>query len=80
MRFAITDAADPRLADYVRLRDASLRRHLESERGLFIAEGGRSSAAPSTPDTGRGRSCWLSAGWRVCATCSPAGQPYPSMS
>jgi tRNA G18 (ribose-2'-O)-methylase SpoU len=29
------------LADYVRLRDASLRRHLESERGLFIAEGAK---------------------------------------
>ena len=41
MRFAITDAADPRLADYVRLRDTSLRRHLESEHGLFIAEGAK---------------------------------------
>jgi tRNA G18 (ribose-2'-O)-methylase SpoU len=41
VRFAITDAADPRLADYVRLRDASLRRHLESEHGLFIAEGAK---------------------------------------
>jgi tRNA G18 (ribose-2'-O)-methylase SpoU len=36
---AITAADDPRLADYVQLRDASLRRHLESARGLFIAEG-----------------------------------------
>ncbi len=35
----VTDPQDPRLADYVRLRDAALRRHLESERGLFIAEG-----------------------------------------
>jgi tRNA G18 (ribose-2'-O)-methylase SpoU len=39
VRFTIADAADPRLADYVRLREASLRRHLESEHGLFIAEG-----------------------------------------
>ena len=39
MRLTITDAEDSRLADYVQLRDASLRRHLESERGLFIAEG-----------------------------------------
>jgi tRNA G18 (ribose-2'-O)-methylase SpoU len=39
VRLTITDAEDPRLADYVQLRDASLRRHLESERGLFIAEG-----------------------------------------
>jgi tRNA G18 (ribose-2'-O)-methylase SpoU len=35
----ITDATDPRLEDYVRLRDVNLRKHLESERGLFIAEG-----------------------------------------
>jgi tRNA G18 (ribose-2'-O)-methylase SpoU len=35
----VTDPADPRLADYVRLRDTSLRRHLESTHGLFIAEG-----------------------------------------
>ncbi|MFT4218424.1 MAG: RNA methyltransferase [Micropruina sp.] len=35
----IDDPTDPRLADYVALRDASLRRHLESEQGLFIAEG-----------------------------------------
>lgn len=39
MRLTITDASDPRLADYVGLRDASLRRHLDSDRGLFIAEG-----------------------------------------
>lgn len=36
---AIDDADDPRLADYVGLRDVSLRRSLEAERGLFIAEG-----------------------------------------
>ena len=35
----VSDPSDPRLADYVALRDASLRRHLESEQGLFIAEG-----------------------------------------
>jgi tRNA G18 (ribose-2'-O)-methylase SpoU len=34
-----TSADDDLLAEYVRLRDASLRRHLEAERGLFIAEG-----------------------------------------
>lgn len=39
MRVTVAEAADPRLADYVRLRDVSLRRHLESEQGLFIAEG-----------------------------------------
>lgn len=35
----VASADDPRLADYVSLRDTSLRRHLESEQGLFIAEG-----------------------------------------
>jgi tRNA G18 (ribose-2'-O)-methylase SpoU len=35
----ITDAADPRLADYRDLRDVQLRQHLEVEHGLFIAEG-----------------------------------------
>lgn len=35
----MTSADDPRLADYVRLRETSLRRSLESEHGLFIAEG-----------------------------------------
>gem|GEM_PF-16076 len=39
VRLSITDAKDPRLADYVRLRETSLRRHLETEQGLFIAEG-----------------------------------------
>ena len=41
MRLTITGASDPRLADYVGLRDASLRRHLESDHGLFIAEGAK---------------------------------------
>jgi tRNA G18 (ribose-2'-O)-methylase SpoU len=35
----ITDAADPRVADYVSLTDVHLRRSLEAEHGLFIAEG-----------------------------------------
>jgi tRNA G18 (ribose-2'-O)-methylase SpoU len=35
----VDDAADPRLADYVSLRDVQLRKHLEAEHGLFIAEG-----------------------------------------
>ena len=36
---AISDATDPRLADYTGLRDVALRKALETERGLFIAEG-----------------------------------------
>ena len=35
----ITDPADPRLADYRDLRDVQLRKHLEAEHGLFLAEG-----------------------------------------
>ena len=35
----VADAADPRLADYVRLTDVSLRKSLEAAHGLFIAEG-----------------------------------------
>ena len=36
---AVTDPADPRLADFVRLRDVNLRKSLEAEHGLFVAEG-----------------------------------------
>lgn len=35
----IEDPSDPRLADYVSLRDVNLRRSVETEHGLFIAEG-----------------------------------------
>ncbi len=35
----ISDPGDPRLADYRDLRDVELRKHLESEHGLFLAEG-----------------------------------------
>jgi tRNA G18 (ribose-2'-O)-methylase SpoU len=35
----VEDPGDPRLADYLSLRDVQLRRHLESDRGLFVAEG-----------------------------------------
>ncbi|HEU5484344.1 MAG TPA: RNA methyltransferase [Microlunatus sp.] len=35
----VEEPDDPRLADYVRLRETSLRRSLEAEHGLFIAEG-----------------------------------------
>src|SRR6266568_3267434 len=39
MRELITDAEDPRLADYAQLTDMGLRTSLESAQGLFIAEG-----------------------------------------
>ena len=41
MQIPVERPDDERLADYVRLRDASLRRHLEAEQGLFIAEGAK---------------------------------------
>ena len=38
MPIAITTADDPRVADYVALTDVALRRRLEPEHGLFVAE------------------------------------------
>ncbi|KRF34395.1 TrmH family RNA methyltransferase [Nocardioides sp. Soil805] len=35
----ISDPTDPRLGDYRDLRDVELRKHLEAEHGLFLAEG-----------------------------------------
>jgi tRNA G18 (ribose-2'-O)-methylase SpoU len=35
----VSDAGDPRLADYISLTDVHLRRSLEAAQGLFIAEG-----------------------------------------
>ncbi len=35
----LDDPGDPRLADYRDLRDVELRKHLEAEHGLFLAEG-----------------------------------------
>jgi tRNA G18 (ribose-2'-O)-methylase SpoU len=35
----VSDPADPRLSDYARLTDAELRKSLEAEHGLFVAEG-----------------------------------------
>ena len=35
----VDDPHDPRLADYRDLRDVELRKHLEGEQGLFLAEG-----------------------------------------
>ncbi len=35
----ISDPEDPRLGDYRDLRDVELRKHLEAEHGLFLAEG-----------------------------------------
>jgi tRNA G18 (ribose-2'-O)-methylase SpoU len=37
--FDVASPDDPRLADYRDLRDVELRKHLEAEHGLFLAEG-----------------------------------------
>ncbi|MEO3857054.1 RNA methyltransferase [Acrocarpospora sp. B8E8] len=39
MVIEVDSAADPRIADYTRLRDTDLRKALEPEQGLFLAEG-----------------------------------------
>nr|WP_228648481.1 RNA methyltransferase [Microtetraspora sp. AC03309] len=39
MVIPVEDITDPRIADYVRLRDVDLRKSLEGGRGLFLAEG-----------------------------------------
>ena len=49
----VDDPRDPRLADYVSLRDASLRKHLEAEQGLFIAEGEKVIRRAVHPAEGR---------------------------
>jgi tRNA G18 (ribose-2'-O)-methylase SpoU len=71
VRLTITDAADPRLSDYVRLRDVSLRRHLESEQGLFIAEGAkvirRAIEAGYRPRSFLLAERWLDGMWDVLA-------------
>lgn len=41
MLIAIQEASDPRLADYVGLRESTLRRSIEVAGGLFIAEGAK---------------------------------------
>ncbi len=38
MTLTVTDPADPRLADYFNLTDVALRRKLDTERGLYLAE------------------------------------------
>jgi tRNA G18 (ribose-2'-O)-methylase SpoU len=59
----IDDAADERLGDYVSLTDVALRRRIEPERGLYIAESstvlGRALAAGHRPRSVLCSSRWL---------------------
>lgn len=63
----VTDPGDPRLADYRDLRDVALRRLLEAEHGLFLAEGAtvirRALAAGYVP-----RSLLLTRRWLAALT------------
>ena len=59
----VVDAADPRLADYIGLTDVALRRKLEPDRGLYMAEGAkvidRALAAGHTPRSVLTTERWL---------------------
>lgn len=59
----VHDAADPRLADYAGLTDVALRRKLEPESGLYMAEGAkvidRALAAGHTPRSVLTTERWL---------------------
>jgi tRNA G18 (ribose-2'-O)-methylase SpoU len=70
----VSSAADPRLAAYVSLRDAALRRSLEAAEGLFIAEGEkvirRAAAAGLTP-----RSFLMAPRWQASLGDVVAGHP-----
>jgi tRNA G18 (ribose-2'-O)-methylase SpoU len=69
----ITDPTDPRLADYRDLRDVELRKHLESEHGLFLAEGEkvvrRAVEAGFTPRSFLMAPRWLDGLADVLSTC-----------
>jgi tRNA G18 (ribose-2'-O)-methylase SpoU len=68
----VTDAADPRLSDYRDLRDVQMRKHLEAEHGLFLAEGEkvvrRAVEAGYTPRSFRMAERWLEGLADVLAT------------
>lgn len=59
----VDDPADPRLADYLSLTDVALRRRLEPEHGLFMAESAkvvtRALAAGCRPRSGLTSARWL---------------------
>lgn len=71
----VADAADPRLEDYRGLTDVALRRRLEPERGLYMAEGAkvieRALAAGHEP-----RSVLMSERWLASLTVPDATPVY----
>lgn len=75
----ITDPADPRLRDYVGLTDVALRRVLEPEGGLYLAESEkvirRSLAAGHRPRSLLMSPRWLDDLADVVATCEQDGVP-----
>ena len=78
----LTDPDDERLADYLRLTDVALRRRLETERGLYMAESGnviaRAVAAGHRPRSFLMAERWLaSMAPTIAAACggAPDGGP-----
>ncbi len=69
----VDDPADPRLADYLSLTDVALRRRIEPEHGLFMAESAkvvtRALAAGCRPRSGLTSPRWL-------AQSEPLLEPY----
>lgn len=63
MEIHVGDPRDERLADYVSLRDSQLRKSIEAERGMFIAEGTkiieRAAAAGCVPRSFLLQQRWL---------------------
>ena len=68
----IVSADDPRLADYRNLRDVELRKHLEAEHGLFLAEGEkvvrRAVEAGHRPRSFLMAPRWLASQSRICSS------------
>lgn len=74
----VDDPADPRLADYVRLREVELRTRTETEHGVFIAEGEK--VVRRAVDAGFSvRSFLMAARWMesLAATLQAAGDDVP---
>ena len=75
----ISDAADPRLADYRDLTDVALRRVIEPAGGLYIAESAkviaRALAAGHRPRSVLVQEKWLDEIVRLLTDAAPAGSP-----
>ena len=59
----ISAAGDTRLSDYRKLREVTLRKLLETDQGIFIAEGEKVIRRALQAGYRPGHFCSLSAGW-----------------